>query len=223
VIRLVLFGRQGAGKGTQAGMLSEHYGAPHISTGDMLRDAVAEGTELGQRVQAILDAGELVPDETMLDVIRDRFAHDDVKTKGFLLDGFPRTVGQAKELLRIADIDLAVDIDVPESIVLERISSRRVCQDGHIYSADDEAARKGICPIDGTPIVQRDDDTPSAVTARLDAYKTKTMMAMAYFDSQGLLLTVDGVGDPEQVSKRLIEAIDNCIDRGDANGVAVAR
>jgi adenylate kinase len=212
VIRLVLFGRQGAGKGTQATMLSDHYGAPHISTGDMLRDAVAEGTELGERVQAILDAGELVPDETMLQVIHDRLEHDDVRKHGFLLDGFPRTVGQAKALLRIADVDIAVNIEVPEKVVLARISSRRVCQDGHIYSADDPAARTGICPIDGTPVVQRDDDTPSAVTARLDAYKTKTAMAMAYFDSQGLLLDVDGVGEPDAISTRLIEAIGTRLD-----------
>jgi adenylate kinase len=221
VIRLVLFGRQGAGKGTQAAMLSEHYGAPHISTGDMLRDAVAEGTELGQRVQAILDAGELVPDETMLQVIHDRFEHHDVQDLGFLLDGFPRTVGQAKELLKIAAVDLAVNIEVPEDVVLERISSRRVCQDGHIYSADDPEAKSGVCSIDGTPVVQRDDDTPTAVTARLDAYKTKTMMAMAYFDSQGLLLTVDGVGEQEIVSKRLIGAIDNWTDRGDGEAQVV--
>jgi len=212
-VKLVLFGRQGAGKGTQSALLSEHYGAPHISTGDMLRDAVAEQTDLGSRVKAILDAGELVPDEIMLEVIHDRLAHDDVTTRGFLLDGFPRTVGQAKALLKIVTVDLAVDIEVPEHVVLERISSRRVCQDGHIYSAGDEAARSGICPIDGTAVVQRDDDTPAAVTARLDGYKTKTAMAMAYFDSQGLLLTVDGVGEQEKVSKRLLEAIDARLDR----------
>src|SRR5262249_4822571 len=158
------------------------------------RDAVAEGTELGQRVQAILDAGELVPDETMLQVIHDRFEHDDVKDRGFLLDGFPRTVGQAKALLHITPVDVAVNIGVLESGVRGRIRSRRVCQDGHIFSADDEAAKTGLCPFDGTPVVQRDDDTPSAVTARLDAYKTKTELAMAYFDSKGLLLTVDGLG-----------------------------
>jgi adenylate kinase len=157
----------------------------------------------------------------MLDVIRDRFEHDDVKEKGFLLDGFPRTVGQAKALLQIAAVDLAVNIEVPEAVVLARISSRRVCQDGHIYSAEDEAAKTGVCPIDGTPVVQRDDDTPTAVTARLDAYKTKTMMAMAYFDSQGLLLTVDGVGEQEIVSKRLISAIDNWTDRSDGEAQVV--
>ena len=212
MIRLVLVGRQGAGKGTQASMLSEHYKAPHISTGDMLREAVAEGTAVGTRVRAILDAGELVPDETMLEVIKDRLDHDDVQQHGFLLDGFPRTVGQAKSLLKITVVDLAVDLDVPEGLVLDRISSRRVCQQGHIYTVGDHAAQSGVCPVDGTPVVQRDDDTPDAVTARLDAYKVKTAVAMAYFDSQGLLLTVDGVGDPETVFHRLVSAIDERLD-----------
>jgi len=212
VIRLVLFGRQGAGKGTQAVMLSEHYKAPHISTGDMLREAVAAGTEVGTRVKAILDAGELVPDETMLEVIRDRLDHDDVMERGFLLDGFPRTVGQARSLLSITTVDLGVNLEVPESLVLERISSRRVCQQGHIYSVGDDAAASGVCPVDGTIVEQRDDDTPEAVKARLDAYKMKTAVAMAYFDSQGLLLTVDGVGEPDEVCQRLIEAIDHRLD-----------
>lgn len=212
MIRLVLFGRQGAGKGTQAVMLSEHYKAPHISTGDMLREAVAEGTPVGSRVKAILDAGELVPDETMLEVIKDRLDHDDVQEHGFLLDGFPRTVGQAKSLLKIATVDLGVNLEVPETLVLERISSRRVCQQGHIYSATDDAAKVGVCPIDGTSVEQRDDDTPDAVTARLDAYKMKTAVAMAYFDSQGLLLTVNGIGEPDSVCQRLIEAIDARLD-----------
>ncbi|MBI2705015.1 MAG: nucleoside monophosphate kinase [Actinobacteria bacterium] len=215
MIRLVLFGRQGAGKGTQAVMLSEHYKAPHISTGDMLREAVAEGTAVGQKVMAILDAGELVPDETMLEVIHDRLAHDDVEQHGFLLDGFPRTVGQAKSLLKIATVDLGVNLEVPERLVLERISSRRVCQQGHIYSVNDDAAREGVCPIDSTLVEQRDDDTPEAVTARLDAYKMKTAVAMAYFDSQGLLLSVDGVGEPEAVFRRLVEAIDARLDHDD--------
>jgi adenylate kinase len=222
VIRLVLFGRQGAGKGTQASMLSKHYGAPHISTGDMLRESVNAGSELGQRVKEILDAGELVPDETMLEVIDERLSHDDVRERGFLLDGFPRTVGQAKALLRIVPVDLAVDINVPESIVLARLSSRRVCQEGHIYSQDDEAAKAGVCPVDGTPVVQRDDDTPEAITARLDAYKTKTAMAMAYFDSKDYLLTVNGVGEPDEVFHRLTEAIDARLERRGQAGVAAS-
>jgi adenylate kinase len=145
----------------------------------------------------------------MLEVIRARLAQGDVQESGFMLDGFPRTVGQAVSLLKITVIDLAVNIEVPEHVVLERISSRRVCQEGHIYSASDDAAVKGLCPLDGTAVVQRDDDTPEAVTARLDAYKTKTAMAMAYLDSKDLLLEVDGVGEPDEVFERIVKAIDH--------------
>ncbi len=204
MVRLVIFGRQGAGKGTQAKRLCAHYGAPHISTGDMLREAAAEGTEFGLKAKEIMDRGELLPDDIMLGVIRDRFAHADVVEHGFLLDGFPRTVSQAEALLELTPIDLAINLEVPESVVLERISSRRVFQNGHIYSAEDEAARAGICPVDGTEVVQRADDTPESVTARLDAYATKTMLAIAWFDSKGLLLTVDGVGSPDAVFDRLL-------------------
>jgi adenylate kinase len=207
VVRLVIFGRQGAGKGTQAKRLCEHYGVPHISTGDMLREAAAAGTEFGLKAKEIMDRGELLPDDIMLGVIRDRFAHPDVVEHGFLLDGFPRTVSQAEGLLELTPIDLAINLEVPESVVLERISSRRVCQNGHIYSADDEPARAGVCPIDGTEVVQRGDDTPESITARLEAYATKTMLAIAWFDSKGLLLTVDGVGSPDEVFDRMLTAV----------------
>lgn len=207
-LRLLVFGRQGAGKGTQCALLSAHFGAPHISTGDMLREAAAEGTEFGLRAKEIMDRGELLPDEVMLGVIHDRLEHDDVRDNGFILDGFPRTVSQSESLVALTPIDLAVNIEVPEQVVLDRISGRRVCAQGHIYSADDEAARSGVCPVDGTAVVQRPDDTPASVTARLDAYATKTLLAVAWFDSKGLLCTVDGVGTTEQVTERLIDAID---------------
>jgi adenylate kinase len=144
----------------------------------------------------------------MLEVIQDRLAHSDVVEHGFLLDGFPRTVPQAEALLDSTPVDLGVNLEVPESLVLERISSRRVCQQGHIYTAHDEAAQTGVCPIDGTPVEQRDDDTPEAVTARLEAYQAKTVPAMERFGAKGLLLHVDGVGEPETVFRRLMEAID---------------
>ena len=134
-VKLVLFGRQGAGKGTQSALLSKHYGAPHISTGDMLREAVAEGTDFGLQAKTYIESGALLPDEIMLGVISERFGHDDVQADGFLLDGFPRTVGQAEALLEHHPIDLAVNLEVPRDVVLERLSSRRVCSNcGAIYS-----------------------------------------------------------------------------------------
>jgi adenylate kinase len=208
-LRLVFFGRQGAGKGTQAKKLCGHYGAPHVSTGDMLRDAVAEGTDFGRKAKEYLESGQLLPDDIMLGVIEDRLHKSDVSEHGFLLDGFPRTVGQAEALLGFAQIDLAIHLDVPEELVLQRISDRRVCKEcGHIYTAADPSAVAGVCGICGGEVEQRDDDTAEAITARLEAYATKTMQAVHWFDDEGLLVTVGGVGTPEEVFDRLVSAID---------------
>lgn len=208
-VRLIIFGRQGAGKGTQAKMLSAHYDAPHISTGDMLREAVAEGTDFGRKAKEYLDNGQLLPDDIMLGVIDDRLHKADALAKGFLLDGFPRTLGQADALLAIAPIDVAIHLDVPESLVLQRLSERRVCsQCGHIYQAGQQASITGICENCGGEVVQRDDDRPEAIAARLEAYKLKTMPTVKWFGERGLLTTVDGVGTTDQVRERLIQAID---------------
>jgi adenylate kinase len=208
-LRLVFFGRQGAGKGTQAKKLCDHYGAPHISTGDMLRDAVGEGTDFGRKAKEYLESGQLLPDDIMLGVIEDRLHKADARTKGFLLDGFPRTLGQAEALLGFAHLDMAIDLNVPESLVLERISERRVCkQCGHIYTAADPSAVAGTCEICGGEVVQREDDTPAAITTRLESYATKTLPAVRWFESKGLLISVDGVGTPDEVFERLKAAID---------------
>ena len=207
-LRLVFFGRQGAGKGTQAKKLCEHYGAPHISTGDMVRDAVAEGTDFGRKAKEYLESGQLLPDDIMLGVIEDRLHKADVSEHGFLLDGFPRTVGQAEALLGFAPIDLAIHLEVPEALVLERISERRVCkQCGHIYTSTDSSAVDGSCEICGGEVEQREDDTPEAIRTRLESYSTKTMQAVRWFDDEGLLVTVDGVGTQDEVFRRLVEAI----------------
>jgi len=208
-LKLVLFGRQGAGKGTQSALLAKHYGAVHVSTGDMLREAVAEGTEFGRQAKEIMDAGALVPDEIMLGIITDRLAAEDVVTNGFLLDGFPRNVGQADALLEIAPIDLAVDIEVPRDVVLERLSSRRVCtQCGTIYSLSEPPTHPWVCDKCGGEVVQRDDDTPEAINKRLEVYERETVPAIARFGELGLLESVDGLGRPDQVADRLVAAID---------------
>jgi len=208
VLRLVIFGRQGAGKGTQSTALSETYGAPHISTGDMLRDAVAAGTEFGRQAKEFMDQGQLLPDEVMLGVISERLGEDDVTRYGFLLDGYPRTVGQAEALVGLTPIDMAVDLDVPEDVVLERLSSRRVCEGcGRIYSVDGAVAARP-CESCGGRLVQRDDDKPDAIAKRLEAYREQTVPTIEWFDTKGLLLTVDGLGAPEAVFARLRAAID---------------
>jgi adenylate kinase len=208
-VKLVLFGRQGAGKGTQSAVLSKHYGAPHISTGDMLREAVTEGTEFGLKAQTFLDSGALLPDEVMLGVISERLAHDDVQAEGFLLDGYPRTVGQAEALLGITAVDLAINIEVPRDVVLERLSSRRVCKDcGAIYSTAEPPSSPWTCDVCGGEVVQRADDTPEAISRRLEAYDRDTVPAIEVFAARGLLVSIDGLGRPDDVTGRLIEAID---------------
>jgi len=208
-ISLVIFGRQGAGKGTQSARLSLHYGAPHISTGDMLRAAVANRTPIGIEAQSYMDSGRLVPDDVMLGVVEERLAEPDVRANGFLLDGFPRTVGQAKALSSFATIDVAVDLDVPEDVVIERISSRRVCSScGRIYSIDEPPSSDWTCDTCGGEVVQRVDDTPEAIALRLEAYATETTPTIEWYESAGLLVRVDGLGPVDDVTARLIDAID---------------
>jgi adenylate kinase len=208
-VKLLLFGRQGAGKGTQSVVLSKHYGAPHISTGDMLREAVTEGTEFGVQARTYLDSGALLPDEVMLGVISERLAHDDVRADGFLLDGYPRTLGQAEALLGITEVDLAINIEVPRDVVLERLSSRRVCSNcGAIYSTAEPPSSPWTCDVCGGEVVQRADDTPDAIGRRLEVYERDTVPAIDLFDSRGLLITIDGLGRPEEVTARIVDAID---------------
>lgn len=208
-IRLVIFGRQGAGKGTQSVRLARRYGAPHISTGDMLREAAAAGTELGLKAKEYMDSGSLLPDEVMLGVVEERLGASDVTANGFLLDGFPRTLAQAEALLEFADVDMAIDIDVAEDLVIDRISSRRVCGGcGRIYSLTAPPAQDWRCDDCGGAVEQRADDTAEAVAKRLAAYRDQTEPAIDLFDRRGLLVRVDGVGSPDEVTERIVMAID---------------
>jgi len=207
--RLVIFGRQGAGKGTQSARLSQHYRVPHISTGDMLRAAVAAGTPLGIEAKAVMDGGGLVSDEIILGVVAERFAEADVQASGFLLDGFPRTVVQAQGMSKFATIDVAIDLIVPEDLVLERISSRRVCANcGAIYSVAAPPADGWKCDKCGGEVEQRTDDTPEAIQKRLSAYNTETQPTIDFYENTGILVHVDGLGSPDEVGVRLIAAID---------------
>lgn len=207
--RLLIFGRQGAGKGTQSERLSAHYGTPHISTGDMLRAAVAAGTPLGIEAKAVMDAGGLVSDEIILGVVEERLAQADVAENGFLLDGFPRTVVQAEGMAKFANIDVAIDLVVPEEVVVERISSRRVCSKcGAIYSVAAPPSTEWVCDKCGAEVVQRADDTPESVAKRLAAYNSETQPTIDFYASTGLLVQVDGLGTPDEVFARLLSAID---------------
>lgn len=211
-VRLVILGRQGAGKGTQCVRLSRHYVVPHISTGDMLRAAVREGTELGRMAKEIMDAGGLVGDDIMVGIVDERLSRDDARTRGYILDGFPRTVDQAERLEAITSrrpLDMAIDLSVPRELVLERISSRRVCRDcGTNYTATGAQRSPWLCEVCGGDVVQRDDDTPEAVNRRLDLYESQTSPLIEFYGGHGRLVVVDGVGSPDEVFGRLTSAID---------------
>lgn len=207
-----MLGRQGAGKGTQAVRLAEHYGVPHISTGDMLRAAVAAGTEFGLRAKEVMDAGGLVSDEIMVGVVDERLHQADAVERGYILDGFPRTVPQGRSLADItadAPLHLAIDLEVPEDIVIERITKRRVCKTcGRIYSVDAPPAVDWICDTDGGDVVQRADDTEEAVGKRLALYAAETLPLVPFYEEQGLLVEVDGLGSTDEVFGRLRAAVD---------------
>jgi adenylate kinase len=211
-VRLIILGRQGAGKGTQCVRLSRHYVVPHISTGDMLRAAVKEESQIGKEAKAVMDAGDLVPDELMIGIVDDRLDRADARTRGYILDGFPRTVPQAKALMKITlprPIDLVVNLDVPREMVLARIAGRRVCVDcGNNYSVTDRPKRNWSCDFCGGDVVQRDDDTEEAVNRRLDLYETQTTPLIEFFSATGDLTVVDGVGHPDEVLFRLVAIID---------------
>ena len=211
-LRLIVFGRQGAGKGTQAVRLAEHYAIPHISTGDMLRAAAASGSEFGQQVKAIMDAGSLVSDDVMEGVVAERLAQPDA-APGFLLDGYPRTPGQAEflqKLLAPQGVTMAINLEVPEDVVVERITGRRVCSScGTTYAMGrDESAASGVCAKCGGTVVQRPDDTESAVRTRLSLYAASTEPLLAWFRERNLLADVDGVGDPDAIAAELVSIIE---------------
>jgi adenylate kinase len=210
--RLILLGRQGAGKGTQCVRLSRHFVVPHISTGDMLRAAVREGTDLGRMAKKVMDDGGLVGDDIMIGIVNERLSHHDAKGRGYILDGFPRTVFQAQALDQVTSeqpIDLVLDLDVPRELVLARLSARRVCRDcGTNYVASGSEKSPWICEVCGGDVMFRDDDTPEAIEHRLDLYEQQTSPLIEYYQSQGRLAVVDGVGSPEAVFRLLAAAVD---------------
>ena len=210
--RIVVLGKQGAGKGTQAVRLSRHYVVPHVATGDTFRAAVRSGSEFGQLAKQYLEAGELVPDEVVIGVVRERLTRDDTTHRGFILDGFPRTVAQAEALMKIVapkSLDVVLNLDIGTSEVLGRLASRRVCEDcGANYSIVDNPPRvPSICDVCGGDVVQRDDDTELAIRRRLELYERETAPLIEWFDKKGLLATVPGSGSPDEVTERLVAEV----------------
>jgi len=208
-MRLILFGPPGVGKGTQAKLLSEEFGVPHISTGDMLRAAIAEGTELGRKAKGIMEAGQLVPDEVVIGIVRQVLSSPRVRA-GFILDGFPRTLAQAEALVQIFD-DLhitgyrVVNIDVEDDVVVRRLSHRYVCpKDGRIFSTETGGvSARGRCPECGTPLMQRDDDKEETVRERLAVYHSMTAPVLEFFEERGVVLLVDGSNSIDVVKREI--------------------
>jgi adenylate kinase len=209
----VVLGKQGAGKGTQCVRLSHHYVVPHISTGDMLRGAVKTGSDLGGKVKEVMESGELLGDDLIMEMVGERLSEPDARARGFILDGCPRTLAQAEmlaALLQPGDIDLTVDIEVPTSQVLRRLAARRVCVDcGTNYSVSAPPRINWTCDICGGEVVQRDDDSEEAIRRRLELYERQTAPLMEFYDKRGQLAKVDGRGAPDTVLRRIIRAIED--------------
>jgi adenylate kinase len=213
-LNLILLGAPGAGKGTQAERLREDFGLPHISTGDILRAQVAEGTELGRQAQRYMDAGELVPDDLIVKMITERINAGDARD-GFLLDGFPRNAEQADALADALGglgrrLSAVLLIDAPDDEVVRRLAGRRVCvkNPSHIYHVDfDPPKHEGVCDQDGSRLMQRDDDKEETVRRRLDVYHSQTEPLIGYYDRAGLLRRFDGTRSAEDVHDHLRAAV----------------
>ena len=204
-MRLVLVGPPGAGKGTQATVLSEKLGVPHISTGDLFRAHISNQTELGREVQEYLDSGELVPDAVTNEMVRERLSQPDA-VEGFLLDGFPRKISQADALAEALEkvgrkLTAVLLIDVPDEEVIRRLSGRRTCaKNGHTYHVDfDPPKNEGVCDQDGSKLIQRDDDKPEVISKRLVTYHDETEPLVEYYEARDLLRRFDGSRTPTEV------------------------
>ena len=215
--RVVILGRQGAGKGTQCIRLSRHYVVPHVSTGEILRSAVKDGTPLGQQAKEFMDAGDLVPDDVMIGIVDERLQRPDAMRRGYVLDGFPRTAAQAQaldEMIKERPLDVVIDLEVPREDDVARLAARRVCLDcGANYSVAVPPKQNWTCDFCGGEVVQRDDDTEEAIARRLDLYDLQTAPLVDYYKGQNLLEIVDGVGSADDVLARLVRTIDAARER----------
>ena len=211
-MKLIFIGPPGSGKGTQAKRLAATHGVPHISTGDMLREAIADGTELGLKAAPVVASGGLVPDDLMVGIIKDRLNKADAK-KGFILDGFPRTVGQAEKLENLVGNGAGgvrvVQLLVPDDVIVKRIALRRSCpQCGAIYHLETAPPRNDqVCDRDGAELIARPDDNEQAVRTRLEAFRKQTLPVATFYKTKSVLRQVDGVGPADQVFERIEKSL----------------
>ncbi|PLS76042.1 MAG: adenylate kinase [Actinobacteria bacterium] len=220
-VRLLILGKQGAGKGTQCARLARHYAVPHISTGEMFRAAEKSGSEFGQELARYMRVGDLIPDELVVAFVVERLQRDDAQ-RGFILDGFPRTANQADALAKMLDpleIDIAIDLQVPTEVVLQRLASRRVCREcGFNYGVGVPPKVDWTCDLCGGEVVERGDDTAAAIERRLKLYEKETEPLVVWYLTRDKLVVVDGVGDPDVVTARLIGAVDRRLRRTPGEG-----
>jgi len=207
-VRMMLLGAPGAGKGTQAQQLADEMGIPQISTGDMLRSAVSDQTAMGLEAKRYMDLGQLVPDEVVIGIVEDRLAADDCE-RGYILDGFPRTVPQAEALNAFAPLEAVVDVHVPETELVSRLCGRRTCKScGAIFHVvSSPPSREGICDRCGDELYQRSDDNEDSIRERLGQYKSKTAPLSDWYEGRGVLKRVDGTGKPSDVYARITDAL----------------
>lgn len=207
-MNIVLLGPPGAGKGTVAALLKKELGVPHISTGDIFRENIKNGTELGRKVESIMASGALVPDDVTVELVRDRLSKADA-ADGYILDGFPRTIAQAEALSSFADIDAAVCFVLSEEEIVKRLSGRRICKStGRIYHIVSNPPKvEGIDDETGEPLIQRDDDKPEAIRHRLEVYEASTAPLISYYEGKGLLRNIDASASPEDVLASILKAL----------------
>ena len=212
-MKIIMLGAPGAGKGTQAKMIAEKYSIPHISTGDIYRANIKNGTELGKKAKSYMDKGQLVPDELTLDLIMDRFKQDDCKN-GYVLDGFPRTIPQAEALdtalkAKGEKVDFAIDVDVPDENIVKRMGGRRACVGcGATYHVVYSPTKvEGVCDKCGEELIVRDDDKPETVLNRLEVYHNQTQPLIDYYNEQGILKSVDGTVDMKDVFNAIVDIL----------------
>jgi len=214
---LVILGKQGAGKGTQAIRLCQHFGVPRVSTGDMFREFMKSDSEIGQRARKYVEAGDLVPDDVVNDMVRVRLTELDASDHGFVMEGFPRNVAQAEaldDMLAPHHVDLVIELDVPTGVVLKRLATRRVCTVcGLNYSVDAPPKVDWTCDNCGGEVVQRHDDTEEVIGRRLEQYDKQTAPLVAWYLATDRLAAVDGEGDPDTVTRRLLRAIESRLAR----------
>lgn len=191
-MNLIIIGPPGGGKGTYSDRISEKYGIPHIATGDIFRKEVKEESELGKKIKGYMDSGELVPDDIVINVMEKRLSKPDCED-GFILDGFPRTLDQAKALAEIMDIDLVINLDVAEKVVVNRLSSRRVCKEcGEIYNLEFlPPEEEGVCDECGGELYQREDDKPKVIRTRLEEYREKADPLIEYYENKDIVIKIE--------------------------------